>query len=63
MGAGKYPYMTDQDKKPEELEEQDGELLPDRALMSVVRTPEDAVLFPDPDPPTYEVSPEDPPQT
>jgi hypothetical protein len=57
--------MSEEAKREgEELEEQEGELLPDREVMSVARIePEPPLLDLEIDPKTYEVSPEDPPAT
>jgi hypothetical protein len=44
----------------EQLEEENGELLPDREVMTRVWPDPDPVLI-EPDTKTYEVSPEDPP--
>jgi hypothetical protein len=52
----------DPNREQEELEEQDGELLTDRELMSTLRfEPEPPVLEPDPKTLNEEWSPEDPP--
>ncbi len=57
--------MSDEAKREDgELEGQDGELLPDREVMSVARIePEPPLLDLELDSKTYEVSPEDPPAT
>jgi hypothetical protein len=52
--------MSDEPKRERDLEEQEGELLPDRDVMSIVRLEPGPPLI-EPDPKTYEVSPEDPP--